>query len=163
MPAAGLQVRTRRQTAEVQTRKNEDVVKVTDEKLFKVVTELATRLSKEVYSPEGKVAIEHTRTILDLPTLAGKLRVLGSSSIKVTATKFPAFLKAVRSLPIVSLEEVADAELKSEFRTFLGRLEQMMKEVSAKDLEETDPKELIKQFFDPAGELFINIEMIMQV
>ena len=66
-------------------------------------------------------------------------------------------------MPIVSLEEVTDAELKSEFRTFLGRLEQMIKEVSAKDLEETDPKELIKQFFDPAGELFINIEMIMQV
>ena len=163
VPAAGLQVRTRRQTAEVQTRKGEDVVKVTDEKLLKVVKELATRLSKEVYSPEGKVAIEHTRTILDLPTLARKLRVLGSSSIKVTATEFPAFLKAVRSLPIVSLEEVTDAELKSEFRTFLGRLEQMIKEVSAKDLEETDPKELIKQFFDPAGELFINIEMIMQV
>ena len=36
----------------------------------------------------------------------------------------------------------------SELRTFLGRLEQMIKEVSIKDLEDTDPKELIKKFLD---------------
>ena len=29
-------------------------------------------------------------------------------------------------------------------------------------LQKIDPKELIKKFFDPSGELFINIEMIMQ-
>ena len=64
-------------------REGEDTVKVTDEKLLKVVKELATGLARYVYSPEGKAKVELTRTILDLPRLAKKLKVAGSSSIKV--------------------------------------------------------------------------------
>ena len=100
-------------------------------------------------SAEGKVAIEQTRTILDLHSQARKIKVLGSSSIKVAVTE----LKAIRSLPIVSLKEVPNEEIKSEFRTFIVRLKELSKELSMKVLENTDPKKLIKKFVDSAGEL----------
>ena len=161
--AAGLQVRTRGQTGEVLARKGEDILKVTDEKLLKVVRELATGLSAEVYSSEGKAAVELTRTMLDLPHLARKVKTSGSSSIKVAITEFPKFLNAVRSLPVVTLRDVSDEELKSEFRTFIARLEELTKEQSVADLVEIDPKELIKKFFDPRGELYVGMEMILQV
>ena len=161
--AAGLQVRTRGQTGEVVARKGEDILKVTDEKLLKVVRELATGLTAEVYSSEGKAAVELTRTILDLPDLARKVKASGSSSIKVAITEFPKFLNNVRSLPIVTLRDVSDEELKSEFRTFVARLEELTKEQTVADLVEIDPKELIKKFFDPRGELYVGIEMILQV
>ena len=161
--AAGLQVRTSGQTGEVHARKGEDISKVIDEKLLKVVRELATGLAVEVYSSEGKAAVELTRTMLDLPALARKIKSAGSSCIKVAITEFPKFLNAVRSLPVVTLRDVSDEELKSEFRTFVVRLGELTKDQTVADLVEIDPKELIKKFFDPSGELFVGIEMILQV
>ena len=116
--AAGLQVRTRGQAQEVLAREGEDTVKVTDEKLLKVVKELATGLARDVYSPEGKAKVELTRTILDLPRLAKKLKVAGSSSIKVAVAEFPKFLNAIGTLPIVFLQEVADEKLKVRIQDF---------------------------------------------
>ena len=58
---------------------------------------------------------------------------------------------------------MSDEELKSEFRTFVARLEELTKEQTVADLVEIDPKELIKKFFDPRGELYVGIEMILQV
>ena len=63
--------------------------------------------------------MENARCVLDLASLALKLKELGFSHIKVAAVEFPKF--------------------------------------------KTDSKDLIMKFFDPAGQEFENIEMIMQV
>ena len=53
-------------------------------------------------------------------------------------------------------------ELKSQFKTFLERVGALTEELDTAELCELDSKELIKNSLYPAGELFKNIEMIMQ-
>ena len=74
MRAAGLQVRTRRQEAERLVKAGENTQDKIDKRLLSVVSELVKGLSENVYSNEGKKVIENTRTILDLPALALKLK-----------------------------------------------------------------------------------------
>ena len=139
-----------------------DVVEKTDEKLKKLVEELSTKLETEVYSAEEKVLIERTRVVLDLPALAMKLKQPGASAIKTTATEFPKFLEAVRSIPVKSLGSVPVEELRRQFREYMVRLAKMTSGYSSDDLAEVDPKELLKKFFNPNDGLYKNIEMIMQ-
>ena len=160
--AAGLQVVTRSMHAEKIISMSADIVAKTDEKLKQLVEELSKRLETEVYSVEEKDLIERTRIVLDLPSLALKLNLPGSSVIKVSVTEFPKFLEAVRSIPVKSLAIVPDDELRRQFREYLARLAEMTSSMGSDCLQKVDPKELIKKFFDPSGELFINIEMIMQ-
>lgn len=170
--AAGLGLFTRRQAGENIVRAREDIVraredtesteKKIDKRLLNLVKELSAGLSEKVYSSEGKAVIEETRVVLDLPDLALKLKEHGASPIKVSVTEFPKFQEAVSNVPVVTLKEVPEEELKFQFNIFLERLADLTAELDTDDLCEFDSKELIKTFFDPAGELFKNIEMIMQ-
>ena len=56
------------------------------------------RLSKEVFSDEGKEVIEHTRTLLDLPGLAVKVR--NSFSVKAALMEFGRWYEAVMKIPV---------------------------------------------------------------
>ena len=160
--AAGLGILTRRQKGENIVMAKENTEKKCDEKLLKVVKGLSAGLSNDVYSPEGKAVIEETRVILDLPTLALKLKEPGASVIKVSLTEFPRFNKAVFKVPVDSIKEIPEQELKSQYKLFLERLHEMTKDLDKDILSKTDSKELIQKFLDPAGELFKDIEMIMQ-
>ncbi|CAB4009077.1 Hypothetical predicted protein [Paramuricea clavata] len=60
---------------------------------------------------------------------------------------------------IVRLPESA---LKKQYTKFLRRLEKLTVKYKPAELESLDPKELIKNFFDPADKLFEEIEMVMQ-
>ena len=106
--------------------------------------------------------LEQTRVILDLPSLALKLREPGASPVKVSTVEYPKFKKAVSKVPVDSLDEVPEEELKFQFKLFLERLQAMTAEMDKVELSQTDSKELIKQFFDPDKELFKSIEMVMQ-
>ena len=86
----------------------------------------------------------------------------GASPVNVSIGEYPKFKKAISKVPVVSVKEVPDEELKSQFRLFLGRLQSMTAGIDKVDLGKIDSKELIKQFYDPAKELFKDIEMVMQ-
>ena len=161
--SAGLQVVTRREAGERLVRAGENTVEESDAKLAQVVKELSAGLLKEVYSDEVKGVVEHTRSVLDLVALALKLKVPGTSNIKLAVTEFPKFKEAIEKVPVVSLQSVPVDELKHQYRIFLDRLASMTSKLSVEELAEFDPKELIKNFFDPAGQKYESIEMIMQV
>ena len=137
MRAAGLQVATRKETGDRLVSAEEDTVKKSDDRLMTVVRELANGLSKEVYSADVKTVIEETRAVLDLPSLALKLKEPGASFIKLSVTEFPKFKQAVEKVSIASLQAVPLDELKSEFKLFLERLEVMTLKLSKEDLKKT--------------------------
>ena len=148
--AAGLQVRTRRQEADRLAKAGENTQDKIDKRLLSVVSELVKGLSENVYSNEGKKVIENTRTILDWPALALKLKETGASPIKVSVTEFPRFKKAIESIPITSLKDVPVDELKIQHRAFVEKPGELTAKKSEKDLY-ADAKDIIKQFFDPAA------------
>ena len=127
-----------------------------------VVNKLAVGLSDEVFSVEGKKVIEATRVILDLPTLAVKIKETRASPIKVAEVEFTKFAKAVSEISVNSVKGISEKEMKQQFRVFLERLSIMTEKIKEPELSKTDSKELIKQFFDPSNELFKDIEMIME-
>ena len=143
--AVGLQVVTRQQTAEKYVRMGQNVEQDTDRKALSVVRELADGLSKSVYSSEGKTVIEQTRVILDLPALACKIKEAGGSAIKVAVTEFQKFRQAVIGIPLISLKDVPEDELRLQFRVFVERLAVMTEENSIEELKCKDAKELIKK------------------
>ena len=163
MRAAGLQVATRKEKNDRLVRAGEDTVKQSDLKLLKVVRELASGLSKEVYSEDVKTVIEETRTVLDLTALALQLKEPEASHIKIAVTEFPKFQQAVNKVPTTSLQSVPAEELKLQYRLFLSRLAALTSKISKEDLRKMDSKCLIKEFFDPQGNEFENIEMVLQV
>ena len=94
--------------------------------------------------------------------MAKKLKEYGASPIKIASTGFKGFKTAVDRVPVISLRDVPEAELKQQFRTFLTRLSEMTPRMSPEELAKTDTKDLIQKFVDPAGREFDGIEMIMQ-
>ena len=62
-------------------------------------------------------------------------------------SEYPKFKKAVSKVPVDSVMQVPDEELKSQFRLFLERLQAMTTEMNIIELRKVDPKDLIKQFF----------------
>ena len=160
--AAGLSVLTRRQKGENSVNAKVDAMKSSDDKLLVVVKELSAGLNDKVFSPEGKKVIESTRVVLDLPALSVKLKETGASSIKVSEIEFPKFAKAVSEVPVRSVRDIPEKEMKIQFKLFLDKLSIMTAKLDKDEVSKTDPKELIKQFFDPSKELFKDIEMIMQ-
>ena len=106
--------------------------------------------------------IEETRIILDLPALALKLKEHGASAVKVSIATYPKFKNAIFKVPVDSIKEVPDEELKSQFKLFLERLQDLTAHKDNLELSSMDPKELIKQFLDPTKDLFKGIEMVLQ-
>ena len=98
-----------------------------------------------------------------MPALASKIKTPGGSATKVAATEFQNFKKAVTKIPIISLKEVPEEELKAQFKIFINRLGAMTAKLTPEELLTTDAKELIKTFMEPAEKLYKDIEMIMQV
>ena len=159
VPAAGLQVITRRAYQDMLANKKENVEDITEKKLKELTDDITEKLSKEVFSDEGKEVIEHTRTLLDLPSLAVKVRY--SSPVKVALMEYGRWFEAVMKIPVEDLKDVPKDELKQQFKGFVSRLEDITHEYSIQELKELDSKILIKQFFDPNKELFVDIEMVL--
>ena len=72
--AAGLSVTTRKKANDNIVLAGKDPEKTSTERLMKLVKELSTDLNNKVYSAEGKSVIEETRAVLDLTSLALKLK-----------------------------------------------------------------------------------------
>ena len=160
VPAAGLQVLTRRTYRDILINNKENVQEKSDKKLIELAQEISRKLTDEVFSEEGKAVIGHTRTILDFARLAIKVRN-GSSAVKVAVTEFNKWLEAVQKIPVKDLEDISRDELKAEYRLFVTRLELHAEKFSIKELEDLDSKVLIKKFFDEDNKSYEGIEMVL--
>ena len=160
--AAGLNVRTRQTTVEQILHSGEDAVAKSDKQLTELIKELANGLGNEVYDTETIAVIEGTRTILDLPALALKLREPGMSCVRQATLDFPEFKNSVINIPVRSLLDVPDNILANQFTEFVKRVKTVTKEYLFEDLKKVDPKEIIKVFLDPNKKLFEGVEFIVQ-
>ena len=90
--AAGLGVVTRINVKFVDSVK--DTLERSDCKLYEIVNEWQKGLSETVYSHDGKAVIEETRVVLDLPTLALKLKKKWSKSYQCLCFNISKFQKS---------------------------------------------------------------------
>ena len=88
VPAAGLQVITRRSNRDMWINNKENVDEKTDNKLIELTRDISKRLKAEVFIEEGEEIIGYTKTLLDLPSLALKMKK-EQSSLKVAFNGFP--------------------------------------------------------------------------
>ena len=161
VPAAGLQVLTRRTYKDILVNNKVDVEDKSDKELLALARDISRRLEDDVFGEEGKVVIQRTRTILDLPSLAIKIKK-STSTIRVALTEFGPWIEAVRNIPVTELEDISEEEMKAEFKLFINRLDEITKKYSAKELEKFDTKLLIKTFFEESNNLYQGIEMVLQ-
>ena len=123
---------------------------------------LCEGLTDRVYSAEHVEIIEATRVVIDLPSLALSIKEEGASATSVAVLNFPHFNNAISKIPVNSLKNVPEDELKSQYRCFLERLEKLTKTLNTETLRKADSKDIIQQFFYLNDSLFKGIEMIMQ-
>ena len=81
-------------------------------------------METELFDDDRVTAISHTKTVVDLPATAIKLKGSDCGYITVIVKAAPEFLHAVRSLPVRSLDDVPEEELKCQYQEFLKRLEE---------------------------------------
>ena len=68
--------------------------------------------------------ISHTKTVLNLPDIAVKLKDPDGGYIKNAVTQGPLFVEAIHSVPVRSLNNILDDELKRQCRQFLKRCQE---------------------------------------
>ena len=108
---------------------------------------LCEGLTDRVYSAEHVEIIEVTRVVIDLPSLALSIKEEGASATSVAVLNFPHFKNAISKIPVNSLKNVPEDELKSQYRCFLERLENLTKTLNTETLRKADSKDMIQQFF----------------
>ena len=118
VPAAGLQVITRRTYQDILANDKEDVEDKTDKKLLELTKDISDRLTQDVFTEEGREIIEKTRIILDLPSLAVKIRSQ-DSALKVALVKFPRWHEAVEKDIEIVLQAMAVASVKHSCESIL--------------------------------------------
>eukprot|EP00794_Sanderia_malayensis_P014467 gene14467-15971_t len=160
--AASLQSRTRQMGRQATIAQNVDAEKQVHERLEMLIATLHSGLKEEVFDDQAITVINHTKTVLNLPEVAAKLKDPDGGYIKNAVINGPLFVDAIRSVPVRSLNNVSDDELKRQYRLFFKKLEELTKQSSLEELRVTDPKSILKQFFDPKLALFTEIEMVMQ-
>ena len=99
---AGLLEEIRRQTRQIQILKDINAEKKSVEQLLSLSKELYRGLNDEVYDEESVEVIKMTKVILDLPSLAIKIKH-PEGHIKMALTEFPLFINAVKRIPVRSV------------------------------------------------------------
>ena len=125
---------------------NVNAEKQVEERLSMLISTLYPGLKDEVFDAEAVTAIGHTRTVLNLPDIACRLKGSDGGHMKVAVTEGPLFVEAVRAVPVRSLNNVSDDELKKQYKEFLKRLEVSTVQYSIDQLRATDPKDIRKLF-----------------
>eukprot|EP00112_Aurelia_sp_Birch-Aquarium-sp1_P001082 Seg11109.1 transcript_id=Seg11109.1/GoldUCD/mRNA.D3Y31 product="hypothetical protein" protein_id=Seg11109.1/GoldUCD/D3Y31 len=110
------------------------------EQITSLISRLESDLRKKVFSDSAKELIEDTRLLTDLKMLA--IRVQSRGAILISNLERVKYLTTVRKI-IPSVKDVPDDAIIPQFRKFLERLEQEVKNKKEDDL---DSKELIKLF-----------------
>ncbi|CAL4203053.1 unnamed protein product [Meganyctiphanes norvegica] len=114
-------------------------LKKSNNQLLSLAKELYSGLKHEVYDIESVEVIKMTKVILDLLSLAIKLKH-SEGYIKLALTQFPLFINAVKSIPVRSLLCVSEEDLKNKYKEFLQILENITRKKKEDELEDIDPK-----------------------
>ena len=112
--------------------------------------ELYTALSENTISEEDKKVIKHSRNLTDFLTFREKIKEMGS--VWFAAQTFSTFLKSVRELPVRSVADIDDDEIRVEFKIFCARLGQVEKKQDWKS-----SRDFIKHFLSTKHKLYEGI------
>ena len=136
----------------------------TKDKLEAFVEKLVVSLEENTYSEEDKIVIEKVRTLTDFCTFQEKIKLNGP--VFYAAVTFHDYIESVRSLPVATVLNIPDGELRFQYKTFCQRLGEVELKESTKNSSKSkvkDSKELIKHFLSTTNNLFENIELIMHI
>jgi hypothetical protein len=148
--------RTRKQKEAVNQRKDENIYENSNEKLCAFGIELFSALSENTFSEEDKKVIENSRNLTDYFTFHQKIKEMGA--VWFAAHTFGSFLKSVRELPVRSVADIDDDELRIEFKIFCVRLGQIEKKQDWKS-----SRDFIKHFLSTKHKLYEGIEIILHI
>ena len=127
------------------------------EQLKKYSESLGSSLLAKVYDAEDKKLINSIRAVLDLETLALKLKLSGSAH--VAALQCKAFIEKSRDIsPQVS--DISDQELRLQFMDFLRKLEALVDDVDEDDL---NSMEIFRAFLSTEHKLYVDVELVVQI
>ena len=90
------------------------------------------------------------------------MKKVGGNPIILSVTEYPKFKECIDKIPVDSIKDIPEQELKDQFRKFLEKLKVLTEDIATDELSKLEPKEIIKQFFDSEGKLYKDIEMVMQ-
>ena len=105
---------------------------------------LYTSLSTKIFKADDLVHLKHIRTVLNVVPLAQRVKARGVPTIAAIDTN--PFIQSAKKLAS-NLRDVPEAELKTQFRTFLMRLNDACKDIDSTDLAKANIK-LVQIFLD---------------
>ena len=108
-----------------------------------------------VFDTDDLEMIEKLRTLLDMESLAMKVKLRGASQVAALESK--KFIETAKKVA-TELKEFSDDELRIQYRTFLRRLENLVDDVDEDDL---DSMKIIQHFLASKNKLFADIELIL--
>ena len=100
--------------------------------------------------------IDELRTILDLESLARRLKHSGSAHIAAIGTAD--FIEKARK--VVNLKEVMDMELRLQYRQFLKKIELYVEDL---EMEKLDSMELFKAVLSTKNKIYEDVETIIHI
>ena len=138
---------------------SEDIIKNVQKKIEELMIHLKAQLEAKVFKPTVKKMIEHTRTVLDLKTLVGKLSSRSPPDLANTLYKGYRAASVVIE-PNLFIEMVDEADYRIQYREYLRRLKLLVtEEPKVKDL---DSLSILTKIFDDTV-FSKNIEAIMAI
>jgi len=138
---------------------SEDIIKNVQKKIEELMIHLKAQLEANVFKTNVKKMIEHTRTVLDLKTLVGKLSSRSPPDLANTLYKGYRAASVVIE-PNLFIEMVDEADYRIQYREYLRRLKLLVnEEPKVKDL---DSLSILTKIFDDK-EFSKNIEAIMAI
>ena len=155
---------SRSQQARNKRHKANNVFEDTKDKLEAFVEKLVVSLEENTYSEENKIVIEKVRTLTDFCTFQEKIKQNGP--VFYAAVTFHDYIESVHSLPVATVLNIPDGELRFQYKTFcqcLGEVELKESTKNSSKSKVKDSKELIKHFLSTTNNLFENIELIMHI
>ena len=90
--AAGLQALSRSASEEIQINKGKDPIATSDKAIIQTLNKIYEGLKEDVFDSETKNIIENTRKILDLKSLALKMKASKISPAKLASVQFSVFI-----------------------------------------------------------------------
>ena len=120
-------------------------------------TLLGSNLFAKVYDAADKKLINSIRIVLDLETLAIKVKLSGSAHVAALRSKL--FIEKAREIsPPIS--DISDEELRLQYRDFLRKLETIIEDTDESELKSM---EIFRSFLSTKHKLYLNVEMVIQV
>ena len=111
---------------------------------------LGTNLLGKVYDAEDKKLINSIRVLLDLESLAIKLKLSASAHVAALQTK--SFIEKSREIS-PQISDISDQEMRIQFRDFLRKLEGYIDDIDEDDLKSID---IFRAFLNTTLKLYVN-------